>query len=232
MNINALSGAFALGNIISKATGGKTLRLWKDKGYYPSQWGHTSKNMESEKVNIGGIFFDAVFTTNTEHSLTITQHPVQTGANLSDHAFVNPIRISMEIGVSDVMAYRKADNYTEQGPTKSISAYRTLRKKMEERTPIKVITRLQTYENMLIESLSINDDVSTQYALRANIELVQVLAAAVGVGQLDKNSARAWSTGTDGKPNNVQGTPEPESNMASIKGDGGHWNPEKGGVAP
>ena len=68
MNINALSGAFALGNIISKATGGKTLRLWKDQGYYPSQWGHTSSNMESEKVNIGGIFFDAVFTTNTEHS--------------------------------------------------------------------------------------------------------------------------------------------------------------------
>lgn len=138
----------------------------------------------------------------------------------------------MEIGVSDVMAYRKADNYTEQGPTKSISAYRTLRKKMEERTPIKVITRLQTYENMLIESLSVNDDVSTQYALKANIELVQVLAAAVGVGQLDKDSARKWTTEAQGKPNPVQGTPEQESIIAKANGDGGYWNTEKGGVAP
>lgn len=230
--LNALSGAFALGNIISSATGGKTLRLWKDKGYYPSQWGHTGgslEKMQSEKVNIGGFFVDAIFTTTTEHTLTITQHPVQTGANIADHAFVNPRRISMEIGISDAMAYRIAGCYSEPGQTKSIQAYKTLCKKQAERQPLKVITRLDTYENMLIESITINDNPSTQYALRASIELVEVLTAQVAEGKV---STRQWTSAQEAKPNEKSPIEEPASILGTADGTAGHWNPDKGGQTP
>ncbi len=229
MSINGISGIFAAGNIVARASGGKGLRLWKDQGYYPSQWGH-SKNAEKEKVNIGGLFFDAIFTTTTEHQLMITQHPVQTGANISDHAYVQPVKITMDIGVSDAMAYRIPGAYDNLGPTKSISAYRALCKMMELRIPVKVLTRLNTYENMLIESIVVNDDVSTLYALKATVQLVQILVVNVGT---EKASAREWTTDTekqakDVPPQEVRDT----SNLAEIKDDAGYYNPDKGGKLP
>lgn len=229
MSINGISGIFAAGNIVARASGGKGLRLWKDQGYYPSQWGR-SKNAEKEKVNIGGLFFDAIFTTTTEHQLMITQHPVQTGANISDHAYVQPVKIAMDIGVSDAMAYRIPGAYDNLGPTKSISAYRALCKMMELRIPVKVITRLNTYDNMLIESIAVNDDVSTLYALKASVQLVQVLVVNVGA---EKASAREWTTDAekqakDVPPQEVRDT----SIIAGMKGDAGNWNPDKGGKLP
>lgn len=230
MSLNSLSAAFGLGNIVSSALGGPTLRLWKDKGYYPSEWGHTGGSIEAmakQKVNIGGFFVDAIFMTTTEHSLTVTQHPVQTGANLSDHAFVNPIRIAMEIGISDVMAYRIAGCYEVPGETKSISAYRTLCKLQAERKPLKVLTKLNTYENMLIENIQVNDDPSTAYALKASIELVQILVAQVTE---EKVSAREWTSAQQANPNEVSPQEDQGSLLGQINGDAGYWNPERGGV--
>ena len=153
------------------------------------------------KTNIGGYFFDAVFSVDTEHSLTVTQHPVQTGANISDHAFVNPIRMTMQIGVSDAMAYRVGANYGGDGGTKSVQAYRLLCKLQELRIPMQVVTRLNTYQNMLIESIDVSDDVSTLCALKATVNLVQVLVVNVGT---EKVSARQWTTGAQNKAQEVQ----------------------------
>lgn len=229
--INTMSGIFAAGNIVARASGGKGLRLWRDQGYYPSQWGHT-KNAVKEKVNIGGLFFDAVFSTTTEHQLMITQHPVQTGANASDHAYVQPIRITMDIGVSDAMAYRIPGAYDNLGPTKSISAYRALCRMQEMRLPVRVLTRLNTYDNMLIESIVVNDDVSTLYALKATVQLVQVLVANVGKEKMSEDSARKWTTGTEKSAHEVQPQSEDESKLAKMWGDGGYNNPDKGGTMP
>mgnify|MGYP007033304137 FL=1 len=153
------------------------------------------------KTNIGGYFFDAVFSVDTEHSLTVTQHPVQTGANISDHAFVNPIRMTMQIGVSDAMAYRTGADYGGDGGTKSVQAYRLLCKLQELRIPMQVVTRLNTYQNMLIESIDVSDDVSTLCALKATVNLVQVLVVNVGT---EKVSARQWTTGAQRKAQEVQ----------------------------
>ncbi|OLA39328.1 MAG: hypothetical protein BHW43_00060 [Phascolarctobacterium succinatutens] len=153
------------------------------------------------KTNIGGYFFDAVFSVDTEHSLTVTQHPVQTGANISDHAFVNPIRMTMQIGVSDAMAYRVGADYGGDGGTKSVQAYRLLCKLQELRIPMQVVTRLNTYQNMLIESIDVSDGVSTLCALKATINLVQVLVVNVGT---EKVSARQWTTGAQRKSQEVQ----------------------------
>ncbi len=176
-------------------------KFFKNKGYYPSQWGHSGKNMVLVKSNINGFFFDAIFTTNTEHGLTITQHPVQTGANISDHAFVNPIRITMKVGVSDAMAYRYENAYNNLGYTKSVSAYRALCELQASRIPLKVLTRLNSYENMLIESISVDDDVTTLHAFKATITLVQIKAAKVST---EKVSARPGTTGKPKPPSETQ----------------------------
>ena len=45
--------------------------------------------------------FDAVFSADHAHNVTVTQHPVQSGAAVADHAFVNPVEVTMDIGFSD-----------------------------------------------------------------------------------------------------------------------------------
>lgn len=199
--MNTLNGIWGANNLVAKLTGNKSFKI--NDGYSPSVWGSGlgAQQVLMVKTNIGGYFFDAVFSVDTEHSLTVTQHPVQTGANISDHAFVNPIRMTMQIGVSDAMAYRVGANYGGDGGTKSVQAYRLLCKLQELRIPMQVVTRLNTYQNMLIESIDVSDDVSTLCALKATVNLVQVLVVNVGT---EKVSARQWTTGAQRKSQEVQ----------------------------
>lgn len=198
---NTLNGIWGAANLVAKLTGNKSFKT--NDGYSPSIWGSGLglQQLLMVKTNIGGYFFDAVFSVDTEHSLTITQHPVQTGANISDHAFVNPIRMTMQIGVSDAMAYRAGADYGGDGGTKSVQAYRLLCKLQELRTPMDVVTRLNSYPNMLIESIDVSDDVSTLCALKATVNLVQVLVVNVGT---EKVSARAWTSDVQKKSQEVQ----------------------------
>lgn len=189
---NTLSALYSAGSLVSKLVSGQGL-FKQDNAYTPTLWGSGLGIQQAVmvKTNIGGFVFDAVFSTDTEHSMTITQNPVQTGVNMSDHAFVNPVRITMQVGVSDAMGYRSGADYGSDGQTKSVQAYRLLCKLQELRTPMKVVTRLNTYNNMLIESIEVSDDVSTLCAFKATVNLVQVLVVNVGT---EKVSARDWTT--------------------------------------
>ena len=212
--LNTLNGIWGAANLVAKITGNKSFKT--NDGYSPSIWGSGLgvQQLLMVKTNIGGYFFDAVFSVDTEHSLTITQHPVQTGANISDHAFVNPIRMTMQVGVSDAMAYRAGADYGGDGGTKSVQAYRLLCKLQELRTPMQVVTRLNTYNNMLIESIDISDDVSTLCALKATVNLVQVLVVNVGT---EKVSAREWTTAAQKKSQEVQ--PKGDNSTLLRKGE-------------
>lgn len=201
-SVNTLNGIWGAANLVSKLLpGGKTFKT--NDGYSPSIWGSGIglEQLVMVQTNIGGFFFDAVFSVDTEHGLTITQHPVQTGAQITDHAFVNPVRITMQVGVSDCMAYRNGSDYGGDGGTKSVQAYRLLCKLQELRMPMQVVTRLNSYNNMLIESIDVSDDVSTACALKATISLSQILVVNVGS---EKVSARDWTTDGQKSPTNVQ----------------------------
>lgn len=86
--------------------------------YRPPQW----KNLPSDesqlilvKSNIAmqldkdnpnsfiGFYFDAFLREDHELGIRITEHPVQNGANISDHAYSLPVRLTLEILVSDAM---------------------------------------------------------------------------------------------------------------------------------
>jgi hypothetical protein len=101
--------------------------------------------------------FDAYFNINHESNLAITQHPIQTGASISDHAYMEAQQLTFEIGMSDVMQdlpYSGVVSFNNgDSSSRSVNAYQTLRNLQADRVPIDVITRLGTYKNMLIESI-------------------------------------------------------------------------------
>lgn len=79
------------------------------------------------------------------------------------------------------------------GGTRSVNAWQQLKAMQIERTPIDVVTRLQTYHNMIIEELSAPDDYQTLNALKCTVHLKQILFA--NVAEV-KTSARASCTNT------------------------------------
>lgn len=116
--------------------------------------------------SFGRLSVDVVISTDHQANLTLTEHPVQQGAPVSDHAYMNPNEVSVEIGMTDVMEGSGADH--------SVNAYNTFRALMEKREPVTVVTRLKTYENMMITTISALDDHTTMHALRATIYFKEV----------------------------------------------------------
>ncbi len=189
--INTLSGLYGAANLISKLTGGKT--LGSGHGYRPSQWPSrliSSAILVQKYTNVAGVFFDAVISESVEDTLTICQHPTQLGADIADHAYRNPTKITLSVGISDAMGNYSSDGYPGSG-TKSSRAYEWLVEIQRLRIPLKVRTHFKSYDNMLITSVSYDHDNSTTDGLRATLQLEEIMTVSVGT---EKVSAREWTT--------------------------------------
>lgn len=144
--------------------------------------------------NIGGIYFDAWLQANENTSLTITQHPVETGAAISDHSYLNPARYSFNVGVSDVV-YAP----TITGPqTRSIQAYQALRLLQATREPLTLVFKYGKRQNVLIESIDTPNDFTTKFAFKPTVTLRQIIMADVKYAQKSGNpqatdqTAKGW----------------------------------------
>jgi len=173
-----------------------------ENAWQPTQWADYGNNTESQLIGIKtGIydsnnsnyyFFDAVFHEDHNQTVQMTEHPVQTGGNVVDHAFMMPATLSLEIGMSDAMLSLVKAEWSGSLPSKSVNAYRKLLELQQNRLPLTIHTRLKQYENMVIEQITAADDYRTQNGLRATINFKQLLVATVAT----TTSALSQVTGT------------------------------------
>jgi hypothetical protein len=168
----------------------------------PAKLSDDQKKLIYLKTNVGGYFFDAVIKFEHQSNLKITSHPVQTGSNIADHAYVEPSVLILEIGVSDAMQSYINGQFSD-GSSWSVSAYQTLLKLQSDRLPLQIYTRLRTYKNMLVEQISALDDVKTSYGLKASVRFKEIFV--VDVSKV-KVSARPQTTGATNR-----GTQQPAS---------------------
>jgi len=129
-------------------------------------------------TDVGNFIFDAYFSVDHETNLTITEQPVQTGVNISDHAYMEAKQVIFDIGMSDVMQSVVSGQFGDNA-SRSVSAYTTLRALQEQRLPIQVATRLATYSNMLIATISCTDDSTTGNGMRATVTLQEIIVVNV-----------------------------------------------------
>ena len=148
--------------------------------------------------SLGGLYFDAWLRLSHNSALTITQHPVETGAAISDHSYANPRRFSFEIGMTDVIASPTLEGGSN---SRSINAYNALVKLQQERTPLTLVSKYGSFSNILIESIDVQDDYRTQTSMRATVTLQQIIMAS---GETFKFSANPQATDTT-KSGDVQG---------------------------
>ncbi len=151
--------------------------------------------------------FDAVLELEHEQRLEKTHHPVQTGADISSHAYLMPPRVVMYVGMSDAMdAYANGTNaantvggatpgnvssFSGSSTSKSVNAYQTMITLQAARQPLTVTTRLRTYTNMVITSVSPREDYKTITGLRMRIEFEQIFTALTTSASIDPASSVA-----------------------------------------
>lgn len=159
--------------------------------------------------SIGPVFFDAVFSTTHNANVTVTTQPVEIGANISDHAYMEPDQVTMEIGASDVSE--------GAGSNHSVNVYNMLRSMMEAREPISLFTRLKSYTNMMVVSISVTDDYTTSTALRASVMLQKILIVNVATVQVQQTVSSSKSTSKSGSKSSTKKTTTKKNSSSSKK---------------
>lgn len=145
------------------------------------------------------LSFDTVVRESHSAHLNITHNPVETGVSISDHAYMEPLQITIEAIVSDVWIHAHDDQgnlafdiWGTGGPEdaasgkfgavgddsssrRSATAWQALNNLMVSAEPFDVQTGLKLYENMVLTGLEVDQDKITGGKLHFRATLEQVI---------------------------------------------------------
>ena len=190
--ISALSQIFTSANPSQAAQPGVS-GPWRPPQYSKEPLftvGVTNPNSGNQYVYI----FDSPIRVTHEQRSVITMNPVQTGAAVSDHAYVIPARVTVEILMSDAMQAYDTSEFTGGGP-KSVMAYAALVQLQEDRQVVSIATRLREYDQMLVAEVRAEEDKESRYALKAWVTFQEIITASVGYEPPMVSSGMPQTTG-------------------------------------
>lgn len=143
---------------------------------------------------IGGIQVDGIVRESTEVSVRATTNPVEFGADITDHIIRNPKRITLEgvatdtpLGAAAISNLAStiggvADSVTglfgssePKGLTRSQQVYKDLVDLLELREPIELITKLKTYDELIFESITVDQDKNTSRAVFFTATFIEII---------------------------------------------------------
>ena len=183
----------------------------------PPQWSNTSvppltmTATDPTTSQSTAYVFDAVLRGEHTQEQVITLNPVQTGAAISDHAYILPPRLTIEILMSDAMQAYTVDQWNN-GPSKSVSAYQTLVAIQAARNPVQVATRLRTYTNMMITNIMAEENDRTRYNLKATVTFTQIITANVSL----TSSTDSSSISDSDRPQSTASTQVGQSQVQTV----------------
>lgn len=153
----------------------------------------------SASRSIGAIIPDIVLEEHHRDEVAVTQHPVEIGATITDHAFKLPAQLEMRVSYSDAETF----------PGFSKAAYAAFLALQEARQPMVVSTGKRLYKNMLITGLVTGTDHKTENALLLAVRMQEINLVSV------QTSAGSGRTGpTAGGTNADQGSPAATASVA------------------
>ena len=142
---------------------------------------------KKQRASIGTVQLDASVSETHESKVEVTEHPVERGVNISDHARALPQSLRIEGLVSNFhLPYPSAaltarlsgsTQYSARpdlAGNRAEEAYSELLRLKDAAELITVVTAIQTYENMLITDLNIPRDATSGDGLRFSINLKQI----------------------------------------------------------
>ena len=141
--------------------------------------------------SIGGIIPNVTVQEVLSDENTITQHPVQNGAPISDHVFANPSVVDMLVGWSDS---------TGGYPGYVLDVYQALLSLRDTRQPFDLSTGKRSYSNMLFSNITTTTDETSENVLTVRARLQEIIisdTATASGGATDTNQANPSETGPE-----------------------------------
>lgn len=144
--------------------------------------------------------------------LAITDHPVETGATISDHAYMRPSEVTIRCGWSEspkgdgdgggIFSGGGLDGgLTSETSGSAVGApremYQNLLELQKSRVPFEIFTGKRIYQNMLVKSLAVTTDKDTENVLLVTAvcrEVILVSTQVVSVGAPADEQAEPEST--------------------------------------
>ena len=168
-------------------------------GWRPPQWSKppmfSMASMDPATGAVTGYVFDNIPRVLHEQQGVVTLNPVQDGAPISDHFYVVPARLTVEILMSDSMQSYTFGQFSD-GVARSVSCWQTLKALQASKAFVTIVSRLDTYDNMLITDRRGEETPETTHAGRFTVTFTQVLIATVTLTNAPTtNSTRPQATG-------------------------------------
>jgi hypothetical protein len=108
--------------------------------------------------------------------LTITRHPVELGASITDHAYMEPAELRLKMmATSANLIGGLITTGGLLGDAYIINIYTNLLAFQKQRAPFTIQTGKRLYPNMLISSVELSTDEKTEHALMLQIDCQEVI---------------------------------------------------------
>lgn len=150
--------------------------------------------------NVGPIRFDCVISEDHVSEIEITGNPIETGAEVNDHAYVKPKQVTLDVADSNAAL-----------------VYNSLILFQESRRPFFMMTGLTLYRNMLIQSIDAHRDKETSRILRATIVLREVIIVSTAATPAGASGGTNSQTGGDNSSGAVR--PSASSSTNTVTAD-------------
>lgn len=133
---------------------------------------------------LGGLTGESIIpdvTISEFHSdeVTVTTHPVDTGAQISDHAYKQPATVVCSFGWSNSSRLLNSvlDGSIFRGLESANDVYKRLLKMQEERQQLKLSTGKRVYDNVIITKIQTTTTVDTENAAIIEVTFQEILLA-------------------------------------------------------
>jgi hypothetical protein len=133
---------------------------------------------QQQSRRIGLIVPSVVVSEKHSDTLEITEHPVETGAPVSDHAYKRPSEVVMEVGFAGGGSLMDFIDTSSLGLTLGLSPKETYQQILDlqtSRIPFDVVTGKRLYSNMLIRAIEVTTDRTSENVLMAVLTLREVI---------------------------------------------------------
>lgn len=154
-----------------------------------------------QKRSIAGYIPNVIIEERHDDFIAITEHPVEEGAAITDHAYKEPARLLMRVlwgsGASSYIGLLFGQAFTT-----TQEAYNALLNLQQSRQPFDVVTGKRSYANMLLERLTVTTDIDTENILEVMASFQQVII--VGTLTINLQGLNLQNTSIPSKLNAVK----------------------------
>ncbi len=130
------------------------------------------------------LYMDAIVTEGHTINATVTQHPVEFGANISDHIILEPREYKMKARISSFPLTRREDSLSGS-LSRPRAAWKMIEDLMFSRSFVILRNDLASYSNLVLKTISTERDSQTSNVLDFDATFTEVFVVDTPAGYID-----------------------------------------------